>query len=787
MSRTSNPFRHSAVALALAGAFSAAPAATTANPPAAAASAAAANAGTPGTQSLDTVTVKVNARRRLEAAQDVPAALTVINGSELEKAHIDRIQDFQQLLPDTNVDFIHSRQASFAIRGIGNNPASDGLDASSGIYLDDVFLGRPGMAVLDILDVDQIELLRGPQGTLFGKNTTAGVLSITTAKPTFTDQGSAELSVGQRGNEQFKLIENGALSDTLAGRILLYGTHDDGDIHDLATGQTLNGGIREGARGQLLFVPDASFDLRLIGDANREVSSYGTMVPYYFGPTFLSHITAGGATNVPTQPTAYSNNFNSPQQSNDQQGGLSAEANWHFDSGATLTSVSAWRKWNFQPLNDGDASNADGILTSGFNVNDSQFSQEFRLASKAGGSFDYVAGLYGFHQHLENEQFTEYGPNANYVALGSSTGPLNNVTSFAPGEITTDSVAAFGQTTWHIEPRLDLTAGLRGTQEEKYAEVTREAPIGATPAAASLASLRAWSSGQISVDNFAPSTLVNLAYKVQPNLLGYATFSTGEKSGGVNLQATSSAVANNNGNLLIVGPEKAKNVELGVKYTAPDQRLIANVDVFATNIDGYQANEVVPDPTSATGYSNDLTNVGSIRTQGLEWDFRELVARGLNLNFNGSYDDAYYTSFANAPCPAEIIDAGHAPATCNLTGHPIVGAPRWTLNPGASYDWNTASGLKEYVSGTYSWRSWSEGTIDDSKYSQIPAYGVLNLSTGWKTPRTTAGGWEASLWVRNAFDKRYFTGVFQSPLAADAYTAAVGLPRTIGATVKFDF
>ena len=151
----------------------------------------------PGTQADDTTlqTVTVNARRRVEDAQAVPTAMTVLSAQTLENQRLYRVQDLQQALPSINVAFMNPRQSSLSIRGLGNNPASDGLEGSAGIYLDNVYLGRPGMAVFDLLDIEQLELLRGPQGTLFGKNTTAGVLNISTRRPSFTPEGSVSTSL----------------------------------------------------------------------------------------------------------------------------------------------------------------------------------------------------------------------------------------------------------------------------------------------------------------------------------------------------------------------------------------------------------------------------------------------------------------------------------------------------------------------------------------------------------------------------------------------------------------
>ena len=222
--------------------------------------------------------VTVTARRREEQSQDVPTPITTLSGANLETQRIYKIQDLQQALPSVNVAYVHARVSSLAVRGIGNNPASDGLEGSAGIYLDNVYLGRPGMAAFDMLDVEQLELLRGPQGTLFGKNTTAGVLNITTRGPTFTPERSLEVSGGQDGYFQGKGTVSGPLTDTLAGRLSFYRTRDDGYLNNRDDDRTLLGGEREGLRGQLLFKPNDDFSLRWINEYNSENSSSGSSV-----------------------------------------------------------------------------------------------------------------------------------------------------------------------------------------------------------------------------------------------------------------------------------------------------------------------------------------------------------------------------------------------------------------------------------------------------------------------------------------------------------------------------
>ncbi|WP_151891850.1 TonB-dependent receptor, partial [Pseudomonas aeruginosa] len=389
--------------------------------------------------------VTVTARRREEDSQKVPTPITVLGGETLEAQRISRVQDLQQVLPSVNVAYIHARQSSVAVRGIGNNPASDGLEGSAGIYLDNVYLGRPGMAVFDLLDIEQLELLRGPQGTLFGKNTTAGVLNISTRAPTFTAERTVEVSGGQDGYFQGRGTVSGPLGETLAGRLSAYRTRDDGYIKNIHDDNYLNGGERQGARGQLLFEPNEDFSLRWIADYNEEDSSNGSMVVYGGAERFWQRAALVGASPL-RDPQRRKVNINGRQHVSVHQGGSSLEANWNLAGGYRLTSISAYRYWHFTPAND-EQLNVSAINDTGVEVHDRQFSQEIRLASPTGGAFDYVVGAYAFRQNLGNKTFTSYGPLADLYLLGANLGALNDTYSKANGKIETDSFALFAQGT----------------------------------------------------------------------------------------------------------------------------------------------------------------------------------------------------------------------------------------------------------------------------------------------------------------------------------------------------
>ncbi|MDD0969252.1 MULTISPECIES: TonB-dependent receptor [Pseudomonas] len=741
-------------------------------------------AGKTATATSQLETVTVTTRRREESSQDVPTPMSVVSGQTLETQRVYRIQDLQQLVPSVNVAYMHARQSSVSIRGLGNNPASDGLEGSVGLYIDNVYLGRPGMAVFDLMDIEQLEVLRGPQGTLFGKNTTAGVINISTRAPSFTPERSIETSVGEDGYFQTKGTISGPLNDVLAGRLSAYRTRSDGDIKNEFNGHDLNGGSRDGFRAQLLFKPNENFNLRWIGDYNEEDSSAGTRVLYNTGPTingvnlYSARAAAAGATLVNGSHRKV--NLDNDQHVTVHQGGTSVEANWTLPSDFTLTSVSSYRFWNFTPRND-DGLNVPATYNAGVSVEDKQYSQEFRLASPKGEFFDYVLGAYYFGSDLDNKSFAYYGPQAD-IWNGTPRGALANVNSVGRGHIKTDSFALFAQGTWHLTPRLDFTAGVRGTYEEKNAWVNRDAPVGGAAVTGAAATARrgrtgAYDSGDLNQYSSSPSGLLNLSYRFTDDLLGYATLSHGEKSGGVNLVVGSAPTAG--ADSLLIGTERANNAELGFKSTLWDRRLQLNANVFWTQVNAYQTNAY--DDVNRVQY---LTNAGSVRSRGVEFESTVIPLRGLTLNFNGSYNDVSYLSYKDAPCPPEVSQAPGAPASCDLSGHQVVGASKWIGNANGKYEWNLDNGLQPYVTGSYAFRSKAVGTVEDSDYGQIPSYAVVNLSTGLRGD-FNQGQWDVSLWLKNAFDKTYYTTLWTG--GNGGYEGLLGTPRTLGVTGRYDF
>lgn len=746
--------------------------------------------------------VTVTARRREESAQDVPLPVTTIGGDSLERSGAYRIETLQQSLPSTYIDFNNPRQVSIGVRGLGNNTVNEALEPDVGVYLDDVYLSRPGMVNFDLLDIDQVELVEGPQGTLYGKNTNAGVLKISTRAPTFTPESMAEFSGGSQGFYQARAMFSGPFGNEVAGRIAFSRTWQAGYIDDITDGRQLNGNERGGVRGQLLYKPSESFSLRLIGDYNYEHSNCCTPVPYSFGvpgPVTagttqyqLGAILAGAKTQPVLDPKYRTVTNEGPQHSDVRQGGASLLADWQLGA-YKLSSITAYRTWAFYPQNDADFSSVYAV-DNGENVDAKQFSQELRLASPSDRSVNYVAGLYYFFQNQTDDGIVNYGPQADaFILLKPPVDPahalLNNAHVDVNATPTTDSLSGYAQASWKFAPRWELTGGLRETFEDKSSRVTMPTITG-NPNTAVLQP--AFDSGPQRIDDWNLSALLSLDYKATSNLMLYATGARGSKSGGINGNLPPYIITTPgpipigyyDTSSLLVSAEHAYDGELGFKSTGWNRRVMLNMDVYWTLAKDYQASLL--EQTQPGRYSATLKNVGPVRAQGVEGQLEVLPVSGLKFNLTASYNDTLYRDYQDAPCPAAAVPPPGTPQpSCSLTSSQVNGAPRWNVNPELSYHHALADRFRGYVVTNYSWRSSFFGTADDSNLARVPAYGIANLRIGVSRP---FGGsdWDLSGFATNLFDKHYVVGSI-SPAQFGAYFEYPGAPRIVGVSLRASF
>lgn len=759
--------------------------------------------------------IVVTARRREEPAQDVPIGLSVLGGDSLDASFDYQPADLNQQVPDLLTVAPNARNITYSIRGIGAGATAagtnDGLEPSVGIFLDGVYLGRPGLSFQDFADLDRIEILRGPQGTLYGKNTTAGAINIWTVPPGFVPEIKAESSVGSFGFNQQKASVTAPLADDqLSVRLSAYRTQDDGFLTDPRSGDSWNGELHEGVRGQFFWKPDADFNLRVIADFDRtndkgtvtSIVDYGADIPNIPAANrYLARIarvkTSTAYTLLPADPFQRDVAIDGHQRSTTDQNALTAIANWNV-LGHTLTSIASSRSWQFQPQNDGTGLATPVTTQSGANSHQRQFSEELRLASPSGQTVEYVGGLYYFWQKLEDWNQTSFGPGAApFYAAGAQSAWLANFNTLLHSGVDTSSYAAFSQAIWHIDPQWSLTGGVRYTVEYKggFADKTG---YGGLPLAAFVPGLRPTilalrenvsglpsaglyaNSGTTNFAENAVSGLGTLSYKFTPDILGYATFSRGFKSGGYLVQAPLNGLDPH------LRPEEATDVEFGAKTDFLDRRLQVNGDVYTTYFKNYQAQWPLYGPLGNLLPGAGVTNAGGALARGAEIDVTAIPFDGLRLNAGGAYNRALYTSFHNAPCPVEHTGLA---GSCDLSGRPVMMAPRWAFNAGAEYTHRLGSvrvfgaTLSGHERIEYAYKSSYFSALDDSAYSAISGYGVVNMLVGLGPDNER---WDLTFWVKNLFDQNYFTAkaVFNN---SGLVTGLLGDPLTLGATFKVKF
>jgi iron complex outermembrane recepter protein len=739
--------------------------------------------------------IVVTARKRQENSQIVPISIIAINGQQLERSDTHFLTEFVQLIPNMQLQFINPRQTAFSIRGLGNNPASEGLETSVGLYLDGVYISRPGMLTSDLDDIEQISVLRGPQGTLFGRNTTAGALSISIRKPERTFNSNVELSTGNFGLKQARGSVTGPLSRTLAGRLSAFYTGRDGTLENIGTNSELNNQNRLGTRAQLYFQPDLAFDLRLTADISRQQENSGTQVLVDPGLTLANGSTRPNNILIRSARFNFSPTFDpfsrqvdidGPQAIETTNVGTSVEANWNF-AGYTLTSISAWRRWEFLPSTDLDYLPLDIQHTGGSNIWNQQWSQEIRIASPFHRSIDFVAGVFLYRQQLEtaNVPGATYGADAakffSQPGLILPAYALAGLKSYTHADADTDSGAVFGQIAWHLQDHWELTTGARSNWDHKSAVVSRKRSGGsildpadpffaaATAARVQLAPPDASANNGSSGNTLSGS--LSLSYRPTDGLLLYNSLSRGVKAAGLN------TVILPIGANPVIKPEVANNIELGIKSSLFNHRLEINGDLFYENIDNYQT--TVRDRVLITSY---LANAESARTRGAELELRWAVLAGLHLDAAVAYDQATYTSFHSAPCGTEWTGIA---TSCDLTGRPISGAPRWSGVGHVEYTHGLISNLQGTSGIEYTFRSSSYYNSDDSAYSLIRGYGLVNLYMSVGPPSEQ---WRISLWARNVLDKEYFSALSAGGVFGAGYVAgSIGDPRAFGITLGMKF
>ena len=740
--------------------------------------------------------VLVTARRIEEVAQEVPIPVSVVGGNMVADTGAFNVNRLKEQIPTVQFYSTNPRNSSVQIRGLGApfGLTNDGIEPGVGLYIDGVFYARPAAATLDFLDVERIEVLRGPQGNLFGKNTTAGAINVTTRKPTFAPETHFELNYGNLGFVQAKASVAGPLVPKLAGRFSFSGTQRDGTVFNTVTRDNVNNLNNVGLRGQLLFAPSDLIAVSLAVDHTRQRPEGYTQVVAGVAPTLrpanrkYPEIAADLGYTVPSF-NAFDRltDVDTPLRSFQDLGGTSLSIDWRVGPGR-LTSTSAWRYWDWDPSNDRDFIGVAVTPVSAAPSTQTQWTQELRYAGDVTSKVNIVTGAFFFHQAIDSAPSfkQEQGDAAARFLLppspaASTPGLLDGYGFNQYLRFRSLSAALFGQVEWSVTDRLRLLPGVRFNYDQKDVDFDQQVYGGLQTTDPALIALQrsvlAPQTYSADVDDTNVSGQMTVAYKAAARVNSYATYSTGYKSVGLNLNGVpTDALGRPVLSAATVRPEDVRHLELGVK-TEPLPGLTANVTAYNTGIKDFQAQVVNASVGVLRGY---LANAEKVRVRGVEFDSAARVHDRLTFFGAAAYTDGRYISFPDAPPPLE--DTG-GPQVKDISGSVLPGISNWAYSLGGEYTHpGTVLGRAGEFFGAIdtSYRSSFSSSATASEYLFVDGYSLLNARAGFRW----AEGWSVSIWSRNLLDRDYFELLTAAPGNTGLYVGQPGDSRTVGVTMR---
>ena len=743
--------------------------------------------------------VVVTARRVEEVVQEVPIPLSVLSGELVANSGAFNVNRVKELIPSVQFYSSNPRNSSVTIRGMGSpfGLTNDGIEPGVGLYVDGVFYARPAAATLDFLDVERVEVLRGPQGTLFGKNTTAGAITVTSRRPSFTSEHEFEIAYGSFDFFQAKGSIAGPITQTIAGRVSFAGTGRDGFLLNTASQEDTNSLNNLGIRGQLLFAPSKRVAVIAAVDHTRQRPQGYAQVIAGVAPTLRPENRqyadiAADLGYVPPSFNAFDRlvDTDSPWQSNQDLGGSSLTVEWTVGPGRLISST-AWRYWNWNPSNDRDFIGLPVTTVSAAPSTQRQWTEEVRYDGAISSRLNLVAGAFGFHQGIDSDPSfrQEHGSAAPRFLLAPSElaatpGLLDGYGFNQYLRFRNASAALFGQLEWSITDRLRMLPGLRFNYDQKEVDFDQQVSGGLQTTDPALIALQrsvlAPQSYSANVDDINTSGQITLAYRIAHSVNTYGTYATGFKSVGLNLNGVpTDAVGRPILSAATVKPEDVRHIEVGVK-TEPFRGVTANLTFFDTGINDFQTQVVNAQVGVLRGY---LANAEKVRVRGVEFDGNARVNNTLSFYGAVAYTDGKYVSFPDAPPPLEETGG---PLVKDISGSTLPGISKWALSVGGEYV-STATVLGqagEFFGGLdASYRSSFSSSPSASQYLVVGGYGLLNARIGFRW----AQGWNLFLWSRNLLDTDYFELLTSAPGNSGLYVGLPGDPRTIGVTLRRTF
>ena len=675
--------------------------------------------------------VVVTSQKRAENVQDVPVAVQVLSGETLEKQSIREFSELTRAAPSLIIRSAeHPVNASISMRGIGTFAFSQAVEPSVAVQMDDVPVQFLARAFADLSDVERVEVLRGPQSTLYGRAASAGLLNITTQGPTTELKGRLAASGTTDDEYTANGSVSGPLTDTLGFRISA--NYDDyaGNVHNLFDGDKVNGRRIVSTRGKLVWNPTDKLNVTAqVGYIDGSTSIGRPFIRVAPNARLRGNAAYGPSVFAPgvtftEDNTDVVNNITSGTQYSDFAPSLRASLDLGF---ASLVSITAWDHFQQLDVLDQDESAIaalDNRQRGTFNAK--ARSQELRLVSAARKPLAYTAGLF----------YSDLG-----VIRDFARGPFYSIANWY-ATTGTKQYAAFGQVEYEVIENTTLVGGARvGHYDINYTFRDRA------------------NNGYFSGNNSETyeTYRASVEHHFTPDIMGFATFATGYKGQAYDISSGFNLVRQNSGP---TKAEKSKDWEVGMKSQFLDRRVTVNTTVFTTTFDNFQAQGI---ETLADGTSNfRLSNVGKLRTRGVELE--GAVRPSSDFNFSGgvTYSDARILSFPVAQCyPGQTAALGCAgtPARQNLAGYRPAHAPLWKLSLNGEYTPTLTSSLQGVLQVAYTYQSQINFGLNNDPETIQKGYGVTNLSLG---VRDSAGRWEVAGFVNNLFDKQYFYNITNS-------------------------
>ena len=719
----------------------------------------AAPAGTKATQ-LDEVTV--TARRRSESIQDVPVAVSAFGEEQIKDLQASTVEGLQGAVPNMNIAQGRgsANSVNVFIRGIGQPDALQTFDPGVGMYVDDVYYSRINGALFSLFDIQQLEVLRGPQGTLYGKNSTGGAIKLTTKNPFDNEGGAVEVTAGDYGRLEGRFYVSGKLSDTIAASIAGAKITNDGYVKDAVTGKRYNDDDTEALRAKLAFQPTDNFSAVLSLDTTKQDAALTLGRP--MAPLLQTSLAPAGV--IVLQP-GETGEWNRRAQTSFQNGegqylkhsGASLSMNWDINEQFTLKSISSYRKLKTESYIDIDASEYElgDVLVA---LDQNQKSQEFQLHYDNGSNLHATFGAYYMKENVPSYQ--EAYADDLFSFLGGKVPFLRTIDD----DLTTTSTAAFAHVNWEFVPTWTVAAGVRWTKDKKDYDRSTSTFWGAP-----FASLN----GTVAFDAKASWTAVTPSISLQKefsdNLMGYVSANRGFKSGGFNGRANTVYDTQH----AKFDPEYVWTYELGLKGSSAYHRLRGTATAFYSNYSDFQAR------VSQDVGTFPVLNAAKLNIKGIELEGSALLGESTTLSAQLGWMDAKYDSFEDFRLDPSY--AGYDP-TVNHDHVPF--SPDVTARVALQHVFSLGDNGSLTFGGDVSYRSDTWLSVDNRKVLSQDAYTLLGAYGVWDSSQLT---WQVRAGVRNLTDKQYKTEGQEFASVGNIQTAYYGLPRNWYVSVRYNF